>query len=149
MAKEILRRLKFDNDTIGKVAALITWHDHRPALEERSVRRAIHRVGEEQYPALFEVERADTMAKSLYKREETLAYLVEYERMYQKVLEKKQCLSLKELAVDGKDLIGLGMKPGKELGEALERLLGHVLDFPEDNTREALLKLLKIERKSE
>ena len=69
--------------------------------------------------------------------------------MYQKILEKNQCLSLKELAVDGKDLIELGMKPGKELGEALEMLLGHVLDFPEDNTREALLKLLKIERKSE
>ena len=149
MAKEILRRLKFDNDTIGKVTALITWHDHRPALEERSVRRAIHRAGEAQYPALFEVERADTMAKSLYQREETLAYLAEYERMYQKILEKNQCLSLKELAVDGKDLIELGMKPGKELGEALEMLLGHVLDFPEDNTREALLKLLKIERKSE
>lgn len=149
MAKEILQRLKFDNDTIGKVTALITWHDHRPVLNETSIRRAIHRVGQEQYPALFTVERADTMAKSLYKREEALEYLVEYERIYQEIIEKGQCLTLKELAVNGKDLIRLGMKPGKELGETLEQLLSHVLDAPEDNTREALLKLLKIGRKSE
>ncbi len=149
MAKDILRRLKFDNDTVGKVAAFIRWHDHRPTLEEKSIRRAIHRVGKEQYPALFEVERADTMAKSLYHREEKLEYLAEYERIYQEIIEKKQCLTLKDLAVDGRDLMQLGMKPGKELGETLQRLLGHVLDFPEDNTREDLLKLLKIERKSE
>lgn len=141
MAKEILQRLKFDNNTIGKVTALIRWHDHRPKLEEASVRRAIHRVGPEQYPALFEVKYADTMAKNQYKREEKLAYLAEYRRIYQEILEKKQCLGLKDLAVNGKDLIQLGIEPGKELGTTLEQLLGHVLDHPEDNTKEVLLRL--------
>lgn len=149
MAREILQRLKFDNDTINKVAALVAWHDHRPILDEASVRRAIHRVGVAQYPSLFEVKYADTMAKNHYKRKEKLEYLARYQHIYQEVIEKNQCLSLKGLAVNGRDLIALGMEPGKELGNVLERLLGHVLEFPEDNTKEKLLQLVKIERKPE
>ena len=141
MAREILQRLKFDNNTIGKVTALIRWHDHRPKLEEASVRRAVHQVGPDQYPALFEVKFADTMAKNQYKREEKLAYLAGYKKIYQEILEKKQCLGLKDLAVNGKDLIQLGMEQGKGLGDTLDRLLSHVLEFPEDNTREVLLRL--------
>ena len=141
MAREILQRLKFDNNTIGKVTALIRWHDHRPKLEEASVRRAVHQAGPEQYPALFEVKYADTMAKNQYKREEKLAYLAGYKKNYQEILEQKQCLGLKDLAVNGKDLIQLGMEQGKGLGDTLDRLLSHVLEFPEDNTREVLLRL--------
>lgn len=149
MAKEILQRLKFDNDTIAEVTTLITWHDHRPLLEEANIRRAVHQIGAEHLPALFEVKRADTLAKNQYKRQEKLDYLAEYQRIYQEIMEKNQCLTLKELAVKGGDLIELGMKPGKELGEALEKMLQHVLNTPEDNTREKLLKLLKTDRKSE
>lgn len=149
MAKDILRRLKFDNDTIAHVTALITWHDDRPPLKERAIRRAMYRVGLEQYPALFEVKRADTLAKNLYKREEKIDYIDGYEKMYQEILEKQQCITLKDLAVTGNDLIRLGMKPGKELGAVLEGLLMHVLDHPEDNTREALISLIKRERKPE
>ena len=149
MARAILQRLKFDNDTIAKVTALVAWHDHRPVLNEASVRRAIHRVGIAQYPALFEVKYADTMAKNQYKRKEKLEYLAGYQQIYQEILKKNQCLSLKGLAVNGNDLIGLGMEPGKGLGDTLGRLLDHVLEFPEDNTREKLLNLLKTERKPE
>lgn len=149
MAKEILQRLKFDNDTIAEVTTLITWHDHRPLLEEANIRRAVHQIGAEHLPALFEVKRADTLAKNQYKRQEKLDYLAEYQRIYQEIMEKNQCLTLKELAVKGGDLIELGMKPGKELGEALEKMLQLVLNTPEDNTREKLLKLLKTDRKSE
>lgn len=149
MAREILRRLKFDNDTIAKVTALIRWHDDRPLLEEAAVRRTIYRVGLEQYPALFEVKRADTLAKNCYKREEKFAYLSSYEKMYQEILEKKQCLNLKDLAVSGWDLIQLGMEPGKEIGAALERLLSHVLNYPEDNKKEILINFIRTERKSE
>ena len=51
-------------------------------------------------------------------------------------------MSLKTLAVTGSDLIAHGMKPGKELGEALQALLSHVLDVPEDNRKEILLERL-------
>ena len=70
-----------------------------------------------------------------------MAYLAGYKKIYQEILEKKQCLGLKDLAVNGKDLIQLGMEQGKGLGDTLDRLLSHVLEFPEDNTREVLLRL--------
>lgn len=138
-AKSILRRLKFDNDTIERVCCLIKWHDDNPEISERNMRRAISRIGVEQYPALFAIKRADTLAQSEYKRQEKLAYIDAYEKLYQEILEKKQCLTIKELAINGKDLIAAGMKPGKELGACLSKLLEIVLERPEVNTREQLL----------
>ena len=149
MAKGILRRLKFDNHTITRVCALILWHDNMPALQEAPVRRAVHRVGLEQYPALFEVQRADTMAKSGYWRREKLDAIGAYEQIYREVMEKHQCLTVEGLAVDGRDLIALGMKPGREIGEMLQFLLEHVLEHPQDNVPEILKNLVKTKRKSE
>lgn len=149
MAKTILRRLKFDNDTVRRVTNLIAWHDDRPSLREASVRRAIHRVGLEQYPALFEVKRADALAKNNYRRKEKLELIDLYESLYQEIMEKNQCLTLKDLAVNGTDMLELGLERGKEIGMALNRLLMHVLECPEDNNREILMNLVKTEQKSE
>lgn len=149
MTKEILQRLKFDNDTIAKVSALVLWHDDRPALRESSVRRAINRVGQEQYPALFEVKRADTLAKNSYKQSEKLRDICKYEEMYDEIMAKHQCVSIRDLAVKGDDLIALGIRPSRLLGNTLHNLLMHVLEHPEDNTREILLNLVKTEQKSE
>ena len=144
MAKEILRRLKFDNDTIQKVSALIKSHDDTPPLEPKAIRRAIFRTGLEQYPALFAVKRADALGKNQYQREEKLAYIEGYQKLYEEILEKQHCLTLKDLAVTGKDLIDAGMKPGKELGETLEKMLEHVLEYPQDNQKEILMNKIKI-----
>lgn len=140
MARMILRRLKFDNDTTDRVSALVRWHDDNPELSSRSVRRAISRIGLERYPALFAVKRADTLAQSMYRREEKLKYLHDYEMLYQEVMEKQQCLTIKQLAVTGSDLIEAGMQPGKEIGSVLKKLLELVLEDPELNTKEKLLK---------
>lgn len=140
MAKKILRRLKFDNDTTDRVCRLILCHDDNPPLQERAVRRAVCRNGVDQYPALFAVKRADTLAQSTYKREEKLKYLKEYEAVYNQIMAEKQCLSIKELAVTGTDLIAAGMKPGKVIGETLKELLEYVLENPEDNTKEKLME---------
>lgn len=140
MVRMILRRLKFDNDTTDRVSALVRWHDDNPELSPRSVRRAISRIGLERYPALFAVKRADTLAQSMYRREEKLKYLHDYEMLYQEVMEKQQCLTIKQLAVTGSDLIEAGMQPGKEIGSVLKKLLELVLEDPELNTKEKLLK---------
>ena len=140
MARAILRRLKFDNDTTGRVCKLVRCHDHMPAMTEKSVRRAIHRNGIEQYPALFAIRRADTLAQSDYKQVEKLEMIVQYETLYEHIMEKQQCLSIKELAVTGVDLIELGMTPGKAIGETLKQLLELVLEDPELNTKEKLIQ---------
>ena len=142
MARDILRRLKFDNDTTKRVCALVKIHDQMPKLEEKYVRRILHKNGIEQYPALFTVKHADMLAQSEYKREEKIAELRQYEALYEKIRKENQCLSIKELAVTGADLIALGMQQGKEIGETLNQLLEQVLEHPEWNTKEKLLELV-------
>ena len=139
IAKKILRRLKFDNDTIAQVTHLIYWHDYRPAPEEKAVRRAIHKVGEDLFPLFLKVQRADNLAQSMYLREEKLARIDGVEKLYHEIMEKHQCVSLKTLAVTGRDLIAEGMKPGPQMGAVLQELLEMVLDQPEMNEKEKLL----------
>ncbi len=141
MARQILRRLKFDNDTTAKVCALVRFHDERPPLQERALRRFVSRVGQEQIPDLLAVKRADTLAQSSYHRQEKLEYVSELARMYTQFLEDQQCLRKQDLAVGGKDLIALGIEPGPQIGAALDALLERVLDDPALNTKEKLLAL--------
>lgn len=148
MARKIMRRLKFDNDTTDAVCRLVEWHDDNPELSERTVRRAIHRIGLEQYPGLFAVKRADILAQSDYRREEKLAYVADYERFYETIMEKEQCVTMKDLAVNGSDLIAAGMQQGRELGAVLKSLLERVLDEPELNTKEQLLALALEQKQS-
>lgn len=141
MAVSILRRLKMDNDTIRKVRSLIKWHDYRPKGEAVSVRKAASLIGEELFPLYLEVQKSDILAQSTYRREEKLARLTAVSALYEEILDRGQCISLKTMALTGRDLIDAGYTPGKELGEILEKLLVHVLENPEDNKKEILLKL--------
>lgn len=142
MAKEVMRGLKFDNDTIDRVTALVLWHDDNPPVTPAGIRRAIHRIGPGCYPDLFVVKRADTLAKSTYRQAEMLSYIDSYEAQYHQILKEQQCVTLKDLAVNGRDLLAAGMPPGRGLGEALQGLLELVLEHPEYNTREILLEKL-------
>ncbi len=142
IAKEVLRRLKFDNDTRNKVTRLVCYHDYRMPASAKNVRRAMNRIGEDLFPSYMEVRRADVLAQSLYQREEKIKNLDEIEALYQEITEAKQCVSLKHLAVSGKDLIAAGMKPGKEIGACLNDLLEQVIEEPALNEKEKLLKLL-------
>lgn len=140
IAKRALHRMRFDNDTVYKVSRLVFYHDYPIEVSAKSVRRAVNRIGEDIFPYLFDVKRADILAQSGYRKEEKIAWLEEIKNIYEKVLEDRQCMSLRDLAVTGKDLIVAGMKSGKEIGEALEELLNIVLDNPKENTRERLME---------
>lgn len=141
IADSVLRRLKFDLDTICKVKKIVRFHDYRPELSEASVRRGMSRIGVDIFAYLFEVQRADILAQSAYGQREKLEAVCRMEQLYQQILDKQQCISLKDLAVKGDDLIALGMKPGKVLGEVLQGLLEWVLEHPQDNQKEILTAL--------
>ncbi len=142
IAQKVLRRLRFDNDTIHKVKTLVYWHECPWDCTPASVRRALHKIQPELFPLLLKLRRADIMAQSDYKREEKLERLVKIESIYKEIMEKQECISVKMLAVSGKDLIEAGMKPGKEIGDTLDRFMEIVLEEPEKNTKEYLLSLL-------
>ena len=143
VVKGILRRLKFDNDTIDKVTRLVRWHDERPEPSMKAVRRAVNRIGEDIFPMYLVVRKADLLAQSTYRREEKLEHLMKIEECYNQIREEAQCVSMKSLAVSGRDLIQAGFKPGPEMGQLLNRMLDHVLEVPEDNTKEKLMAFIK------
>lgn len=143
LARDILKRLKFDNDTLCKVVSLVRYHGTRPQPSEKNVRKHVNQVGEALYPLLLEVQRADAMAKNPETRQKRLRQLEQIQEIYQGILERKECLSLKDLAVKGGDLIQDGMEPGKEIGRVLNLLLEHVLEEPAHNTKEYLMEYSK------
>ena len=140
ISHEILRRLKFDNDTLRKVELLIRYHDYRPDLTGRAVRRLLNKVGKDMFPYLVEVQIADVKAGSDYQKEEKLAHIQEMVRLAEEIFEKQQCFCMKDLKVTGRDLIADGMQPGKELGRVLDELLKEVIREPEHNEKEFLLE---------
>ena len=143
LAVEILQRLKYDNDTIRRVRNLVRYHDLKIEMTHAGTRRAIYKVGEDMYPLLFEVQMADLSAQSEYKREEKINRLERMKELYREVQKANDCVSLKTLAVSGKDVLEWGVKPGKEVGEVLARLLDAVMDHPDWNDREVLYQYWK------
>lgn len=142
-AKNILRRLKFDNDSIDAITHLIRWHDYRFVLTPAGMRRAASKISKDSMELLFEVNRADTSAKNPEQTKVMYDKLEQARKLYEDILKKQECVSLKELAVNGKDLIEEGYKPGKELGETLNRLLEAVIEDPKLNQKDKLLDVVK------
>lgn len=145
IAKQVLRRLRFDNDTIYKVTKLVEFHDYGNGVEptKRIVRRAVHRIGEDIFPMLYTVRKADVLAQSRYQREEKLKLIEDWQALYEEIVADGECVSLKTLAVTGNDLIAAGLKPGKEIGETLQALLQYVLDNPDKNEKDILITYFK------
>lgn len=143
LAKEILKRLKFDNDTIRKVTVLIQWHDCRMNADAKSVRRIMSRVTPELFRLLMEVQYADAMAQSEYRRREKLERIEKVRKLSKKIVEQKQCLSLKDLKLTGKDVMELGAVPGPVIGQVLNAALYEVLEEPSRNEPEILKKFAK------
>ena len=138
IASEVMHRLKYDNDTLNKVKRLVRYHDHRKKLTEARVRQTIVLISKELMPLWFIVRRCDICAQSLMYREEKLKDIDECEEIYNRIIKRGDCLSIKELALTGSDLMELGIKPGPKLGDILNRLFDEVLDVPEHNTKEYL-----------
>lgn len=138
MANKTLRSLKLDNDTRKKVVNLVRFHDERPVLKEKKVRKCIVETGLEAFPNIFAVKRADTLAQSMYKREEKLRYIDDFEAMYNDIVSKGQCLRIADMKISGKDLIEMGVRQGPDIGDILQELFEDVLNNPSHNEEQYL-----------
>ena len=146
MARTTLRRLKLDNDTIDQVCRLVKNHDYGlsgdgPGM--KSFRRFVAQLGAEHFADFLEIRKGDMAGQSAYHLEQRRQVIAHMEAMYAEIIEQKQCLKLSELAIGGKDLIAIGVKPGPDMGRILKALLDRVLEEPELNTREQLLAIVK------
>ena len=143
IARTVLKRLKFDNETIRIVTKLVCYHDYRMEPTGANVRRAMHEIGVELFPYYLAVRLADTKAQSSYERRGKLENIIQIRELYRNALRNKECVTLKDLAVTGTDLINLGIAPGKELGTLLNELLDMVIEDPAWNQKGKLCDYVK------
>jgi putative nucleotidyltransferase with HDIG domain len=143
-ARQILRRWRFDKDTIAEVTHLIRNHMfwYETHWTGSAVRRFIRKVGLEEIPALFALRRADNIGSGARSPR-----MYALEALWQRVQEQiaaANAFSLKDLAIDGNDIMReLGVPQGPQVGQILSALFERVLDEPELNTREKLLELAR------
>lgn len=141
IAHQVVQRLRFDKASAQRIVRLVRYHDRPFALTEKSMTRALRKLGVEDAFALCAVKRADNLAQhpDYHDRQGVIA---EAESIIRTVLEKDACFSLKHLAVDGNDLLSLGLR-GKAIGQMLEELLTAVMDGEISNEKAALLETAK------
>lgn len=149
IATVILKRLSFDNETISIVRRLIKHHDYRIAPEPCAVRRAAAKIGNDIMQMFFLVQYADILAQNPVTFAEKLSKLNSAVEVYKEVVAENAPLCIKDLAVNGNDLIELGIKKGPEIGKILNRLLDVVIEEPEKNKKTLLLSYVdkKISRR--
>lgn len=141
MAAEMLKRLKCATAFRETVTRLVEWHDRNIAGEPRAVRKALRQLGEEDLRRLLVIKRADNLAQApaFHGRQEEIACV---ERLLDQILAEDDCFSLKQLAINGKDLVEMGLE-GPEIGRMLEWLLDRVVEGEIPNDRETLLGLAR------
>ena len=140
-AVRILKDLKLDNDTINRVRTLVSWQDYRLGPDKYSIRTAMSRMEPDLFDDLLDFRMCLAQMESEGNKtcQEHLAHTA---MLVDEIRRDGDCISLKTLAVGGNDIIKAGVKPGKEVGLALARLLEMVLEEPGRNTKEYLLQHL-------
>jgi len=140
MTSKILTRLKFDNKTKAKVEMLVRYHDGDIEPEVPRIKKMLSKFGNDFFD-LIELKKADTLAQAdfLKYRIDELALL---EKIANEILSTKPCLTLKDLAVNGNDLIALGYT-GREVGEILKEILDLVIAEKLENNIEEIIKHIK------
>lgn len=147
ITRSVMNRLKFDNDTKKKVLELVEKHDAPIESSQRAVKRVLNKLSEEQFFNLIALKRADNLGQSREFRNRQV-YYDRLEEIAGEIIEQEQCFSLKDLCVNGSDLISIGFKPGKEIGEMLKFLLEEVIDGKIENERQKLLDLAQKKQKN-
>lgn len=143
LAEKIMIRLKFDKKSMNHILKLIEWHDRRIKEDKKSVKEALYHIGEEAFLDLLKIQRADAKAQNPIYYKDKKEKVNNLYTIYEEVKTNKECFTLKDLAINGNDLIKIGIKEGTKIGEILEYLLKTVIENPEFNQRETLLSYAK------
>lgn len=144
MAMDILKRLKLDNHTIDETCLLIREHDFSlHGTNIRAFRRFLNRLGKERFQDFLTIKKADMAGQSDYHKEEREGFVRDMIDMFEQVNEENHCIKMSEMAIGGRDLIDMGIAPGKEMGDILKALFEKVLDNPTLNDKEKLKKMVE------
>lgn len=151
MTDKIMRDLKFDNKTRESVVELIKYHDATFMESKAAVNRWLNKIGQDQFKRLLRIRLADITGQSTEYFEDRKKNIDRMEELLDQILRENACFQMKDLKINGNDLIELGFTEGKELGEIKKKLFEMVMNFEIPNDRDVLLeearKILK-ERKN-
>ena len=136
----ILHRLKCDTYTRTEVVWLVTHHDYSIREDDRTVRRLLSRFGYDRARRLLLVKMADNASHAPEYTERGAIARRLLDRL-DEVLAQQPCLTLRDLALNGRDLMAMGYT-GPAIGKALQLLLDAVVDGLCENDREALIVYL-------
>ncbi|MBR3354343.1 MAG: HD domain-containing protein [Oscillospiraceae bacterium] len=142
IAAKVMKRLKYDNETLNNVLTLVKYHDLHLEENEKSIKRLLRKIGPEMFDKLILLYRADNLAQSPDYRDRQDGF-DRLNALAAIILSEEQCFSLKDLAVNGSDLIRLGYKPGPKLGAMLDKLLTKVIDGKLKNEKDDLVEFVK------
>jgi len=143
LTEALLLRFRYPGDTVRRVTHLVREHmfHYEPSWSNAAVRRFVIRAGEENLPDLFALRRCDAFAFAAVPPPADL--LLPLQRRVEAALAQSRALSLKDLAVTGRDLLALGVPPGPRVGIVLQSLLEAVVEDPAQNDRQTLLKIAR------
>ncbi len=139
IAEKVLAELRMDNATRDRVLLLIGSHGWPVTLERRLLKRRLNQIGEEALRQLIEVKRADALATGTKDPAAVESHRIATLSALDALLSEKPCVTLREMAVNGRDVMALGAK-GRAVGETLQWLLEQVLDDALPNERDVLLE---------
>lgn len=143
LAEKMLRALRFDHDTLNHIVSLIRERDTPVEPRENMIRRLLGKLGPTDFYRLIEVRRAEQVAQAGETAKARLAELDEARRLADRILETQQCVSLRGLAVSGKDVMLAGIAAGPAVGRVLDLLLDQVIDGELPNDRDILLEAVR------
>ena len=141
MADTMLRRLKCGNEVREKIVRLVDWHDREIQRTDKAIRRALRVLGEDDLRRLIHIKRGDNLAQAPEYRSRQNE-IDKAEEILDRLIAEDACFSLKQLAVNGRDMMQLGLQ-GPAIGKMLEHLLDTVVNGDIPNEREALLNAAK------
>ena len=141
MAESILSRLRFDNASKEQIVRLVRYHDMPITADRKPIKRLLSKHGEDATRQLIELHKADTLGQSAICRHR-IAIFEEVSQMINEILQEESCFTLKDLAVNGHDMMTLGFQ-GPTIGRVLQECLDAVLDEQIPNEHEALMAFAK------
>lgn len=137
LAEKILLRMKYANKIVKNVTLLIANHlNNSKNSNKKYCKKLIEKIGYENMPKLFKLMEADRIA---HKPPFDFTALDKLKIAYYEICNNNEPISIKDLVVNGNDMIALGITKGKDIGETLKYLLGKVLEDPANNDRKILL----------
>lgn len=140
IAEQVLDRLRFDNKTKQEVLELVLYHDTMIEPTPRTVRKWLHKLGERRFSQFLDVRMADILAHAEGTQESRIERCIALGSIMSEVLEAEQCFALKDLQINGRDIMNLGIEQGKRVGEILNSLLDEVISGALENEHNALMQ---------